>query len=167
MSYIWCFLCVRVLAYKHNLNSTHQTTMNNSLPGKSYSRLNYSDSKAKNENARKSSATKIDPQVYTDTLSKGLSSRVVLYYDRSNHGGAAARSPHTKPIVNRMYNRVGDFPVVHFNKNCGTEETLKRFRSSGSIASSSGHIKIPAPGKCESFHKNRNLLYLLFSTLHR
>lgn len=132
--------------------------MNNLSFGKAghSSRFNTSDNlpKSKNEHSRKSNA-KIDPQVYTDTMSKGLSSRVVLYYDR-NHG-AAVRAPQAKPIVNRMYNRVGDFPVVHFNKNgaaaaaaAGSEESLKRFRSSGSIGgvpSSSGHIKIPAPGK--------------------
>lgn len=92
--------------------------MNNTSSGKS--------SKSKIETPQKT-AKKIDPGI----LTKGLSSRVVLYYDRK-HG--AGRSAQTKPIVKRS-------PVVHFNKNCGgnTDKSLKR--------SSPGHIKIAAPGK--------------------
>lgn len=79
---------------------------------------------------------KIDPQIYTDTQSKGLSSRIVLYYDR-NH-----REP--KPIINRLYNRAGEFPVVHMNQN--TAPTHRYRRGSLTIAHSSPQIKIPAPG---------------------
>lgn len=78
----------------------------------------------------------IDPQVYTDTQSKGLSSRIVLYYDR-NH-----REP--KPIINRLYNRAGEFPVVHMNQS--RAPTHRYRRGSLTIAHSSPQIKSPAPG---------------------
>lgn len=51
---------------------------------------------------------KIDPQVYVDTQSKGLASRVVLYYEKNRND--------VKPIINRMYNRPGEFPIVHLKK---------------------------------------------------
>lgn len=84
---------------------------------------------------------KIDPQIYTDTQSKGLSSRIVLYYDR-NH-----REP--KPIINRLYNRAGEFPVVHMKKN--TEPTHRYRRGSLTIGHSSPQIKIAPPGNYAIF----------------
>lgn len=71
----------------------------------------------------------IEPQVYTDTQSKGLTSRIVLYYDKSRK---------EKPIINRMYNRA-EFPLVHFKKS---ELTYSARRNLGN----SPRIKIPAPG---------------------
>lgn len=64
---------------------------------------------------------KLDPQIYRDTLSRGLTSRIVKYHDTSE-----AKS---KPLINPTYNRVGDFPIVHLDKK---EISLKPLQQNGS-----------------------------------
>lgn len=67
---------------------------------------------------------KLDAQIYRDTQSRGLTSRIVKYHETSE-----AKS---KPLINPTYNRVGDFPIVHLNKK---EINLKPFQHNDSTAS--------------------------------
>lgn len=52
---------------------------------------------------------KLDPQIYRDTQSNGLASRIVKYFEASE--------AKTRPIANRTYNRPGDFPIVNLDRN--------------------------------------------------
>lgn len=79
------------------------------------------------------SSSRIDPQVYTDTQSRGLTSRLASYYERERLD--------IKPIVNRLYNKPGDLPIVHLNKT-----DLMNANPRNSIPSNASRVRIPAPG---------------------
>lgn len=66
----------------------------------------------------------IDPQVYIDTQSRGLTSRVVKYYEESQQK--------TRPISNPAYRRFGDFPIVNLNK---TKIVLKPQQNTSAVSS--------------------------------
>lgn len=51
----------------------------------------------------------IDPQTYIDTKSPGLASRVVKYYEEGQRK--------TRALINPLYTRIGDFPIVNLDKN--------------------------------------------------
>lgn len=67
---------------------------------------------------------KLDSKIFRDTQSKGLASRIVKYYE--------ANEAKAKPVINQIYNRVGDFPIVHLDKK---EIKLNPTQQNGSIAS--------------------------------
>lgn len=67
---------------------------------------------------------KLDAQIYRDTQSKGLTSRIVKYHETNE-----AKS---KPLINPTYNRVGDFPIVHLDKK---NISLKPSQQNGSATS--------------------------------
>lgn len=66
----------------------------------------------------------IDPQVYIDTQSRGLTSRVVKYYEEGQQK--------TRPISNPAYRRFGDFPIVNLNK---TKIVLKPQQNTSAVSS--------------------------------
>lgn len=84
--------------------------------------------------ASRTFTARLDPQVYTDTQSRGLTARLASYYERERL---------TTPIVNRLYNRAGEFPVVHFHKNELTNSM--RTKQPGSSGGLGGQVRIPAP----------------------
>lgn len=53
--------------------------------------------------------TKLDPQVYLDTQSNGFASRVVKYHEASE--------AKTRGVTNKIYRRLGDFPIVNLDKS--------------------------------------------------
>lgn len=73
----------------------------------------------------------IDPQVYIDTQSSGLASRIVMYSEKNQP------RHNIKPI---MYNRPGEFPLVHLNKKRLTYNPLKNPMPTAT------KLKIAAPG---------------------
>lgn len=78
-------------------------------------------------------STGLDAQVYTDCQSRGLTSRLAGYYEGE------------RPIVNRLYSRAGEFPVVHIQRN---EPIASPVRSkSGVGAMLSPAVRIPAPDR--------------------
>lgn len=89
------------------------------------------------------SASRIDPQVYTDTQSRGLTSRLASYYERDRLD--------LKPIVNRMYSKAGDLPIVHLHKN---DVSANSASPRGSFNAS--RVRIPAPG---TLHHREYLFY--------
>lgn len=62
----------------------------------------------------------LDAQIYRDTQSSGLASRVVKYFENSEKK--------LRPIANRAYSRPGDLPIVNLDKN---EITLSPRQSNG------------------------------------
>lgn len=76
-------------------------------------------------------AAKTSPQVYIDTQSDGLASRIVMYSEQN--------AKKQKPLSNQTYSRSGEYPLIHFDK---TKLPYKPHRNS--ILSSS-KVKIAAP----------------------
>lgn len=85
--------------------------------------------------ASRTFTNRLDPQVYTDTQSRGLTARLASYYERERI---------TTPIVNRLYNRAGEFPVVHFHKNELTNSPRTKQNGAGG-SGLGGTVRIPAP----------------------
>lgn len=82
-------------------------------------------------------SSKIDPQVYTDTKSKGLTSRLVKYYENGNNKYGVTE----KVIGNKTYKKFGDFPIVHIKK-----KDLSNNNSNIRRSSSLSCLKIASPG---------------------
>ncbi|XP_055375074.1 putative uncharacterized protein DDB_G0282133 [Condylostylus longicornis] len=75
---------------------------------------------------------KLDPRIYTDVQSQGLTSRIVKYYENS-------RKLHKSLSINNLY-KPGQFPVVHLKKN---EIPYKHSRNKNSISV----VRIAPPDK--------------------
>ncbi|XP_059613224.1 nuclear pore complex protein DDB_G0274915 [Phlebotomus argentipes] len=86
---------------KNDVKSTNSHNMSSSSWARNDS------SRALSSGAGKSSS-RIDPEILLDTQSNGLSSRIVKYYEENQR---MSRSPRT------IYNKPGQFPIVHLKKN--------------------------------------------------
>lgn len=100
---------------KFNWGEGKISPRNNSHRNNSNSIVDQSNSNSKSSNGLPtkdwmSPISRIDPRTYVDIHSNGLASRIVKYHDNSARLNRSLS-------MNNLYNKPGQFPVVHLKKN--------------------------------------------------